>query len=71
MMINILFCGNDKVFDGMMTTMLSIFERTKTKERSLLLVINTKNLPIGVTKDSIRLTSDYGIVDIPFKVTVK
>ena len=31
-MINILFCGNDKVFDGMMTTMLSIFERTKTKE---------------------------------------
>ena len=31
-MINILFCGNDKVFDGMMTTMLSIFNRTKTKE---------------------------------------
>ena len=42
-----------------------------TKERSVLLVINTKNLPIGVTKNSVRLTSDYGIVDIPFKVTVK
>lgn len=31
-MINILFCGNDKVFDGMMTTMLSMLKRTKTKE---------------------------------------
>ena len=31
-MINILFCGNDKVFDGMLTTMLSIFKRTDTKE---------------------------------------
>ena len=30
-MINLLFCGNDKVFDGMLTTMLSIFERTKLK----------------------------------------
>ena len=42
-----------------------------TKERSILLVIDTKNLPVGVTTDSIRLTSDYGIVDIKFKVTVK
>ena len=25
-MINILFCGNDKVFVGMITTMLSIFK---------------------------------------------
>ncbi len=31
-MINILFCGNDKVFDGMITTMLSILKRTETKE---------------------------------------
>ena len=31
-MINILFCGNDKVFDGMLTTMLSILKRTSTKE---------------------------------------
>lgn len=31
-MINILFSGNDKVFDGMLTCMLSIFKRTKTKE---------------------------------------
>ena len=31
-MINILFCGNDKVFDGMLTTMLSILKRTNTKE---------------------------------------
>ena len=31
-MIDILFCGNDKVFDGALTTMLSIFKRTKTEE---------------------------------------
>lgn len=31
-MINILFCGNDKVFDGFLTTSLSIFKRTTTKE---------------------------------------
>ena len=42
-----------------------------TKERTILLVVDTKTLPVGVIKDSVRLTSDYGIVDIPFKVTVK
>lgn len=31
-MINILFCGNDKVFDGALTTMLSVLKRTSTKE---------------------------------------
>lgn len=31
-MINILFSGNDKVFDGVLTCMLSIFKRTKTTE---------------------------------------
>ena len=31
-MINILFCGNDKVFDGILTCTLSIFKRTKTTE---------------------------------------
>ena len=31
-MINILFCGNDKVFDGALTTMLSILKRTETAE---------------------------------------
>lgn len=31
-MINILFCGNDKVFDGALTTILSILKRTDTKE---------------------------------------
>ncbi len=30
-MIDILFCGNDKVFDGILTCMLSIFKRTQTK----------------------------------------
>ena len=31
-MINILFCGNDKVFDGMLTCSLSILKRTQTAE---------------------------------------
>lgn len=31
-MINILFCGNDGVFDGFLTTTLSILKRTTTKE---------------------------------------
>jgi len=31
-MINILFSGNEKVFDGMLTCMLSIFKRTETRE---------------------------------------
>lgn len=31
-MVNILFCGNDKVFDGMLTCALSILKRTESKE---------------------------------------
>ena len=31
-MINILFCGNSGVFDGMLTAALSILRRTDTKE---------------------------------------
>lgn len=31
-MVNILFCGNDRVFDGMLTSALSILKRTDSKE---------------------------------------
>lgn len=31
-MINILFSGNEKVFDGILTCLLSVFKRTQTKE---------------------------------------
>src|SRR5574344_2203057 len=31
-MINILFCGNSGVFDGVLTCALSLFKRTATKE---------------------------------------
>ena len=31
-MINVLFCGNDKVFDGMLTCSLSILKRSRTDE---------------------------------------
>lgn len=42
-----------------------------TKERNILLVVDTKKLPLGVTSGVIRLTSEYGIADIPFKVNVR
>lgn len=31
-MINVLFCGNDRVFDGMLTCALSILKRSETRE---------------------------------------
>ena len=31
-MLNILYCGNDKVFDGILTSALSILKRSKTEE---------------------------------------
>ena len=31
-MVNVLFCGNDKVFDGILTCVLSLLKRTETKE---------------------------------------
>ena len=31
-MINIMFCGNDKVFDGALTCALSIMKRSKLTE---------------------------------------
>ncbi len=42
-----------------------------SKDREILLVVDTKNLPLGLTRDIIRVTSEYGILDIPFKVFVK
>ena len=31
-MKNVMFCGNYKVFDGMLTCMLSILKRTRSQE---------------------------------------
>ena len=31
-MINVLYCGNDGVFDGILTSILSILKRTGTRE---------------------------------------
>ena len=31
-MVNVLYCGNDKVFDGMLTCTLSILKRTDNPE---------------------------------------
>lgn len=45
--------------------------REVSKEREILLVVDTKKLPLGLTKDVIRITSEHGILDIPFKVFVK
>lgn len=49
-MINILFCGNDKVFDGILTCALSVFRRTETKEPFRFIIF---------TMDLRRLNPDY------------
>ena len=49
-MINLLFSGNGKVFDGVLTCMLSIFKRTETKESFRIYVY---------TMDVTRIKPDY------------
>lgn len=49
-MINLLFCGNHKVFDGILTCLLSICKRTETKEALNVLVF---------TMDVHHLREDY------------
>lgn len=49
-MINVLFSGNEKVFDGVLTSVLSILKRTETKE-----VFNF----YVYTMDATRVKSDY------------
>ncbi len=49
-MINLLYCGNHKVFDGVLTSLLSIVRRTKTKEPFCVYVF-TMNLT--------RINADY------------
>lgn len=52
-MINLLFSGNGKVFDGILTCMLSIFKRTKTKEPFRIFVY---------TMDVTRIKPEYTII---------
>lgn len=53
-MINILFSGNDKVLDGVLTCMLSIFKRTTTKEPFRFYVM---------TMDATRVKEQYKPID--------
>ena len=53
-MRNILFCGNSKVFDGVLTCMLSIFKRTETKEPFSISIL---------TMDVSHLNPDYTCID--------
>lgn len=53
-MRNILFCGNSKVFDGVLTCMLSIFKRTDTKEPFSISIL---------TMDVSHLNPDYTCID--------
>ena len=53
-MINILFSGNSKVFDGVLTTMLSIFKRTQTKEPFTIYIY---------TMDITRIKPEYTAID--------
>ena len=49
-MVNLLFCGNDKVFDGVLTCVLSICRRTQTREPFCIYLY---------TMDATRVRSDY------------
>ena len=42
-MINVLFCGNKGVFDGMLTCILSILKRTETKEPFCIYIFTMEN----------------------------
>ena len=62
-MINILFCGNDKVFDGMLTCALSILKRTQSKEPFCFYVYtmdvsHIKDSYVPVTDGQMRLFSE-------------
>lgn len=57
-MINILFAGNDKMFDGILSAMLSIFMRTKTKEEFNFYILT---LDLTNIKDSYKPINDEHI----------
>ena len=48
--MNLLFSGNDKVFDGILTCLLSIFKRTEVKEPFAIYIL---------TMDVSRIRSEY------------
>ncbi|MBQ8849684.1 MAG: lipopolysaccharide biosynthesis protein, partial [Clostridia bacterium] len=54
-MTNILFCGNDKVFDGMLTCTLSILKRTESREPFTFYVFT---MDVSHIKDSYLPVSD-------------
>ncbi|MBQ8623950.1 MAG: hypothetical protein IJ424_06240 [Oscillospiraceae bacterium] len=58
-MVNILFCGNDKVFDGMLTCALSILKRTKSKEPFTFYVFT---MDVSHIKDTYKPVTDRQIV---------
>ena len=55
-MINILYCGNYKVFDGVLTSLLSIVKRAETKE-PLRVFVFTMNLT-RIDPDYIAITDE-------------
>ncbi len=59
-MINILFSGNEKVFDGILSCMLSIFRRTRTKEPFRIFIY---------TMDMIRIKPEYTAISAQIKKT--
>ena len=52
-MRNILFCGNSKVFDGILTCMLSILKRTRTREPFVFYIF---------TMDVSRIRPEYTVI---------
>lgn len=57
-MINILFCGNDKVFDGILTTTLSILKRSKLEEP---ITFNIFSMDLTRVDEKYRLIDDKDV----------
>ena len=62
-MINILFCGNDGVFDGILTSALSILKRTSTKEPFTFYIFtmdlpHLKNSYVSISDSKVAFLSD-------------
>ena len=79
-MINLLFCGNDKVFDGFLTTTLSILKRTTTKEPLNIYIytmditrVNPKYTPINDAQVSFlqNILKQYNKENMVTKIDVK
>ena len=51
-MINLLLCGNQKVFDGALCELISIIKRTKAPITCFIFTADVSNRNVGIVFDS-------------------